>query len=250
MACCIAMKQSNVKTKMTSQASIQSQILFVEDDVELGPLLQRVLQEHGYNIHWVTNAEDALILLPVVKPNLIISDRMLPGMDGLSFCKNIRAQGQTAQILMLTAMNADNNMVEGLDAGADDYLGKPFSYQVLLAKVRAMLRRVAVSSSQQHEQLQVSDLVLSIDERAVTRAGQPIRLTAREFHLLYYLLRHRGQIKTRDQILEAVWGLDFDPSTNVVDVYINYLRNKIDKPFENKLVHTYIGLGYALKERP
>lgn len=250
MTCFIIMKLSVVKPNITSQASIQSQILLIEDDVELGPLLQRVLQEHNYSTHWVTNAEDALILLPVVQPNLVISDRMLPGMDGLSFCKSIRAQGQTVQILMLTALDADNNMVEGLDAGADGYLGKPFSYQVLLAKVRAMLRRAAVSVSQKHEQIQLSDLVLCINERTVTRAGQSIRLTAREFHLLYYLLRHKGQIKTREEILEAVWGLDFDPCTNVVDVYINYLRNKIDKPFEKKLLHTYIGLGYALKERP
>jgi len=124
-----------------SSASTQLQILFVEDDLELGPLLQRVLKEHNYDTQWVTNAEDALVLLPVVEPKLIISDRMLPGMDGISFCKSVRAKGQNVQILMLTAMNADNNLVEGLDAGADDYLGKPFSYQVLLAKVRAMLRR-------------------------------------------------------------------------------------------------------------
>lgn len=244
------MNNSIVEPKKSSQKSIQLQILLVEDDVELGPLLERVFQEHSYTSHWVTNAEDALLLLPVVQPKLIISDRMLPGMDGISFCKSVRAKRWNVQILMLTAMNADNNLVEGLDAGADDYLGKPFSYQVLLAKVRAMLRRVAVSSSQQHEQIQLSDLVLSIDARTVTRAGQPIRLTAREFHLLYYLLRHKGQIKTRDEILEAVWGLDFDPCTNVVDVYISYLRNKIDKPFKSNLLHTYIGLGYAMKEKP
>lgn len=228
---------------------MESQILFVEDDLELGPLLQRVLQEHNYSTHWVTNAEDALVLLPVVQPKLIISDRMLPGMDGISFCKSVRAKGHNVQILMLTAMNADNNLVEGLDAGADDYLGKPFSYQVLLAKVRAMLRRSTVSSNQKHEQIQLADLVLSIEARSVTRAGQPIQLTAREFHLLYYLLRHKGRVKTRDEILEAVWGIEFDPGTNVVDVYISYLRNKIDKPFGKKLLHTHIGLGYTMKEK-
>lgn len=235
---------------MTSNTQIKPQILFVEDDLELGPLLKKVLEEYNYDVHWVMSAEDAFILLPVLKPNLIISDRMLPGEDGLSFCKSIRDQGLTVQILMLTAMNADNNMVEGLDAGADDYLGKPFSYQVLLAKVRAMLRRVVVSANEKNEIIQLADLVLSVNERIVSRANVPIRLTAREFHLLYYLLRHKGQIKTRDEILEAVWGVDFDPCTNVVDVYMNYLRNKIDKPFEQKLLHTYIGLGYALKEKP
>lgn len=235
---------------MTSNTQIKPQILFVEDDLELGPLLKKVLEEYNYDVHWVMSAEDAFILLPVLKPNLIISDRMLPGEDGLSFCKSIRDQGLTVQILMLTAMNADNNMVEGLDAGADDYLGKPFSYQVLLAKVRAMLRRVVVSANEKNEIIQLADLVLSVHERIVSRANVPIRLTAREFHLLYYLLRHKGQIKTRDEILEAVWGVDFDPCTNVVDVYMNYLRNKIDKPFEQKLLHTYIGLGYALKEKP
>jgi DNA-binding response OmpR family regulator len=233
-----------------SDISIKPQILFVEDDLELGPLLKKVLEEYNYDVHWVISAEDASLVLPVIKPNLIISDRMLPGQDGISFCKNIREQGLTTQILMLTALNADNNMVEGLDAGADDYLGKPFSYQVLLAKVRAMLRRTVVSANIKKEQIQLSDLVLSISERTVKRAGKPIRLTAREFHLLYYLLRHKGQIKTREEILEAVWGVDFDPCTNVVDVYINYLRNKIDKPYEQKLLHTYIGLGYSLKEKP
>lgn len=233
-----------------SDISIKPQILFVEDDLELGPLLKKVLEEYNYDVHWVISAEDASLVLPVIKPSLIISDRMLPGQDGISFCKNIREQGLTTQILMLTALNADNNMVEGLDAGADDYLGKPFSYQVLLAKVRAMLRRTVVSANIKKEQIQLSDLVLSISERTVKRAGKPIRLTAREFHLLYYLLRHKGQIKTREEILEAVWGVDFDPCTNVVDVYINYLRNKIDKPYEQKLLHTYIGLGYSLKEKP
>ena len=233
-----------------SDISIKPQILFVEDDLELGPLLKKVLEEYNYDVHWVISAEDASLVLPVIKPNLIISDRMLPGQDGISFCKNIREQGLTTQILMLTALNADNNMVEGLDAGADDYLGKPFSYQVLLAKVRAMLRRTVISANIKKEQIQLSDLVLSISERTVKRAGKPIRLTAREFHLLYYLLRHKGQIKTREEILEAVWGVDFDPCTNVVDVYINYLRNKIDKPYEQKLLHTYIGLGYSLKEKP
>lgn len=232
-----------------SDISIKPQILFVEDDLELGPLLKKVLEEYNYDVHWVISAEDASLVLPVIKPNLIISDRMLPGQDGISFCKNIREQGLTTQILMLTALNADNNMVEGLDAGADDYLGKPFSYQVLLAKVRAMLRRTVVSANIKKEQIQLSDLVLSISERTVKRAGKPIRLTAREFHLLYYLLRHKGQIKTREEILEAVWGVDFDPCTNVVDVYINYLRNKIDKPYEQKLLHTYIGLGYSLKSK-
>lgn len=243
-------KTSSLEKKVSSQASTQSQILFVEDDLELGPLLQKVLQEHNYSTHWVTNAEDALLLLPVLEPRLIISDRMLPGMDGISFCKSVRDKGKNVQILMLTALNADNNLIEGLDAGADDYLGKPFSYQVLLAKVRAMLRRTEVATNQKSDQIQLSDLVLSVDARTVTRSGQPIQLTAREFHLLYYLLRQKGRIKTRDEILEAVWGLEFDPGTNVVDVYISYLRNKIDKPFENKLLHTYIGLGYAMKENP
>ncbi|MCU0333931.1 MAG: response regulator transcription factor [Chitinophagaceae bacterium] len=223
-------------------------ILFVEDDLELGPLLMRVLGEHGYTTQWVTSAEDALQLMPAVSPDLIICDRMLPGMDGLSFCKRVRSLGHTLQILMLTALNAESNMVEGLDAGADDYLGKPFSYQVLLAKLRAMLRRVAIAGTQ--EVLQLADLTLQVADRSVQRAGTVIKLTAREFHLLYYLLRHKGQVKSRAEILEAVWGFDFDPGTNVVDVYLNYLRNKIDKPFDHKLLHTYIGMGYALRETP
>jgi DNA-binding response OmpR family regulator len=168
-------------------------------------------------------------------------------MDGIEFCKEVRQRGFTQQILMLTALNADNNMVEGLDAGADDYLGKPFSYPVLIAKLKAMLRRVSISGPQ--TVLQLADLQLNTTNRTVMRGETLIKLTAREFHLLYYLLRHKGQIKTRSQILEAVWGLDFDPGTNVVDVYLNYLRAKIDKPFEHKLLHTYIGMGYALREK-
>lgn len=223
-------------------------ILFIEDDPDLGPLVMRILGEQGYTVQWVPRAEDALDLLPMLQPELILCDRMLPGMDGLSFCKTVRQQGHTLQILMLTALNADNNMVEGLEAGADDYLGKPFSYPVLIAKVRAMLRRVTIPAAQ--SLLQLADLTLNTTNRTVTRGGMPIKLTAREFHLLYYLLRHKGQIKTRTEILEAVWGFDFDPGTNVVDVYLNYLRNKIDKPFEQKLLHTYIGMGYALRDQP
>lgn len=221
-------------------------ILLVEDDMELGPLLMRVLGEHGYITQWVTTAEDALQLMAGTTPDLVVCDRMLPGIDGISFCKRLRSMGHTLQILMLTALNADNNMVEGLDAGADDYLGKPFSYSVLLAKLRAMLRRVAIAGSQ--EVLQLGDLTMQVADRTVQRSGVLIKLTAREFHLLYYLLRHKGQVKTRSEILEAVWGMEFDPGTNVVDVYLNYLRNKIDKPFEQKLLHTYIGMGYALRE--
>lgn len=222
-------------------------ILFVEDDLELGPLLMRILTEQGYTVQWVPRAEDALDMIPLLRPDLVLCDRMLPGMDGIEFCKEVRQRGFTQQILMLTALNADNNMVEGLDAGADDYLGKPFSYPVLIAKVKAMLRRVSISGPQ--TVLQLADLRLNTTNRTVMRGETLIKLTAREFHLLYYLLRHKGQIKTRSQILEAVWGLDFDPGTNVVDVYLNYLRTKIDKPFEHKLLHTYIGMGYALREK-
>lgn len=222
-------------------------ILFVEDDLELGPLLMRILTEQGYTVQWVPRSEDALDMIPLLRPDLVLCDRMLPGMDGIEFCKEVRQRGFTQQILMLTALNADNNMVEGLDAGADDYLGKPFSYPVLIAKLKAMLRRVSISGPQ--TVLQLADLQLNTTNRTVMRGETLIKLTAREFHLLYYLLRHKGQIKTRSQILEAVWGLDFDPGTNVVDVYLNYLRAKIDKPFEHKLLHTYIGMGYALREK-
>lgn len=231
-----------------SQKRATSRILFVEDDGELGPLVLRVLQEQGYKVQWVSSAEDALLLSSAFQPNLIITDRMLPGMDGLELCETLRKQGGNAPILMLTALGADTNMIEGLDAGADDYIGKPFSYQVLLAKVRAMLRRFALAGTLDTEQLRVADLVLQPSDRSVMRAGQLIRLTAKEFHLLYYLIRHKGMVKTKEEILEAVWGIDFDPGTNVVEVYLNYLRNKIDKPYDQKLIHTHIGLGYSLRE--
>ena len=166
-------------------------------------------------------------------------------MDGQHLCRELRARNSSIPILMLTALGETEDVVQGLDAGADDYMVKPFRVPELLARVRAHLRRGA-----QEDNVQIStlaDLSLNHETKEVFRDGDLIRLTATEFRLLEFMLQHKGRLKTRMEILEAVWGVNFDPQTNIVDVYINYLRNKIDKPYAQKLLHTQVGLGFILK---
>ena len=225
---------------------VMQKILIVEDDPHIGALISRTLQEDGYETFVALDGKMGLALFDHLDPNLVITDLMMPQLGGRELCQQIRSQKSRIPIIMLTALSNTEDVVKGLDSGADDYMAKPFRIPELLARVRALLRR-----AEQREEKPVSvlvDLVLNHDTKEVCRNNKLIKLTATEFRLLEFLMRHKGRLKTRMEILEEVWGVNFDPGTNVVDVYINYLRNKIDKPFEKKLLHTQVGLGFILKE--
>ncbi len=221
-------------------------ILIVEDDAHIAALISRTLQENNYEVLVAFDGKMALTLFDQLRPNLVITDLIMPHLGGQEFCRQIRSRKSNVPIIMLTALNGTEDVVEGLDAGADDYMVKPFRVPELLARVRALLRRVEQSEDKQISTL--ADLVLDHETKAVSRNQEIIKLTATEFRLLEFLIRNKNRLKTRMEILEEVWGMSFDPNTNVVDVYINYLRNKIDKPFDKKLLHTQVGLGFILKE--
>lgn len=222
-------------------------LLLVEDEPNVSAFIKKGLEEHGYQ---VTPAYDGLSGLKLVEQypfDLLILDIILPQMGGLEVCRQVREQGfAELPILMLTALGSTEDVVTGLDAGADDYLKKPFKFKELLARVRALLRRRFLDVPSQR--LQVMDLEVDLDKKEVHRGNVAINLTAREFRLLAYLLKNKGRVVSRADILENVWDLNFDPGTNVIDVYVNYLRKKVDKGFDHKLIHTVVGMGYTLKE--
>jgi heavy metal response regulator len=218
-------------------------ILVVEDSRKVASFIQRGLEASQYNVDVEHDGEAGLNRLLVEDYDLAILDVMLPKMDGFSVIKAMRQQGVKAPVLLLTARGAVEDKVTGLDAGADDYLTKPFAFEELLARVRALLRRGTAAP----ELLELADLRLDPAKREVTRANRRIDLTAKEFALLEYLLRRQGQVLSRSVIAQHVWGVDYDTFTNVIDVYVNYLRKKIDSEFELKLLHTVRGAGYVLK---
>ena len=219
-------------------------ILVVEDEKKIAGFIKRGLKEEGYAVDVAGDGEEGYELAAVNDYDLIILDLMLPRCDGITLCKKLRAEKFEAPIIMLTAKTSVHDKVTGLDAGANDYLTKPFAFEELLARMRVLLRR----SVQPATQLQVADLVLDLLSHKVTRADREIVLSSREFALLEYLMRNAGSVVTRTMISEHVWDIDFDTSTNVIDVYINYLRNKIDVDFDKKLIQTIRGRGYTLKD--
>jgi heavy metal response regulator len=218
-------------------------ILVVEDTIKVASFIQRGLEASQYQVDVEHDGEAGLNRLLVEDYDLAILDVMLPKMDGFSVIKAMRKQGVKVPVLLLTARGAVEDKVAGLDVGADDYLTKPFAFEELLARVRALLRRGAAAS----EMLELADLRLDPAKRQVTRANKRIDLTAKEFALLEYLLRRQGQVLSRSVIAQHVWGVDYDTFTNVIDVYVNYLRKKIDSDFQIKLLHTVRGAGYVLK---
>jgi DNA-binding response OmpR family regulator len=222
-----------------------TRILVVEDDLQVASFIHRSLQEIDYDVQVAYDGETGLALARNFQPQLVIADVVMPVKNGLQLCRQLRAEGYASPILLLTALVSTPDIVAGLDAGADDYLSKPFQLPELMARIRALLRRQEARLQQQF--LQVDDLHINLQSKEVQRAGKTIQLTAKEFQLLEYLVRNKGHLKTRAEILEEVWNLSFDPGTNVVDVYINFLRNKIDKPFERRLLFTRPGLGYILQ---
>jgi two-component system, OmpR family, response regulator len=222
-------------------------ILLVEDDRETALHLGNGLREAGFSVQHCADGRDALFAATESRFDLLILDRMLPHFDGLSIVQLLRKQGLQTPVLLLSALGTVDDRVEGLKAGGDDYLVKPFAMVELLARVEALLRR-APAENRAATQLRVADLELNLLSRRATRAGRDIVLTAREFQLLEYLMRRAGQVVTRTMLLESVWDLHFDPQTNLIDVHISRLRQAIDRDFDRPLLHTIRGAGYVIRE--
>lgn len=220
-------------------------ILIVEDDAALHRIISKRLKEAGHSVDGCFDGEDGLAYAESMQYDCVILDLMLPKKNGISVLRELRGKGNASPVLILTAKDAITDRVTGLDAGADDYLIKPFSFEELSARIRALLRR---GSDTKETVLRLADLTMNTATHAVHRADQPIQLTSKEYSLLEYLLRNQGHIQTRSQIADHVWNYDFDYDSNVVDVYIRYLRNKIDKGFSPKLIHTIRGFGYVMRE--
>ncbi len=220
-------------------------ILVVEDEPKIAGFLKRGLGDEGHNVDVVADLREARLATTGDAYDLLLVDRMLPDGDGLSLLRELRRKGDHTPGICLTARDRVEERVEGLYGGADDYLVKPFEFDELLARIAAVTRRAGAA-----ERIEIGDLHLDVATRRVSRGAKEIQLTAQEFDLLRYLAEHAGRVLSRTRILEAVWDLTHDPRTNVVDVYISYLRAKIDKGFEQPLIHTVRGVGYVLEDRP
>lgn len=223
-------------------------VLVIEDDVETGSYVKRGLQEQGHVVDLATNGRDGLFLASGETYDVMIVDRMLPGLDGLSVVKTARATGLKTPVLFLTTMAGVGDRVEGLEAGGDDYLVKPFAFAELLARVNALARRPPMTPVE--TVLKVANLEMDLISRKVHRAGQAIDLQPREFRLLEYLMRNAGRVVTRTMLLENVWDFHFDPKTNIVETHISRLRSKVDRGFDTELIETVRGSGYLLRARP
>ncbi|GAB3689777.1 response regulator transcription factor [Spirosoma flavus] len=224
------------------------QLLVVEDEPKVAMFIKKGLQTQAYAVEIASTGEEAKNLLSKSRFDLIILDVNLPDISGLELAEYIRHQPSQVPILMLTALDTVADKLLGFEAGADDYLAKPFDFMELLARVKALLKR-APTVEEPGRLLRVADLELDLHERVARRNGQTIELTAREYTLLEYLMRNAGRVVSRVDIAEHVWDIGFDTGTNVIDVYVSYLRAKIDKDSPNKLIHTLIGMGYVLKEK-
>ena len=224
---------------------VLTNILVVDDDRKLIDMLRRTLAYEGYRVATATDGHEALTKAQAEPPDLVVLDWLMPGLNGIEVVKHLRAFRQIP-ILMLTARDAVEHRVEGLDSGADDYLVKPFAPEELLARIRALLRRMETAA--QEQPLAYADLTLDPLTRETRRAERSFNLTAKEFDLLYYLLRHPRQVLSRDRILQEVWGYDFEGSSNVLEVYIGYLRAKTEAGGEPRLIQTVRGVGYVLRE--
>lgn len=221
-------------------------ILLVEDEIKVASFVQKGLEEQNHQVEVAHDGETGRKMGLNNVYDLIILDVNLPILNGLEVCRQIRLQKKELPILMLTALGTIDDKVSGLERGADDYLVKPFSFKELLARINALTRRS--SSVLKKEVLKIADLEMDLASKTVKRAEQNVKLTAREFLLLELFIRNKNVVLSRAEIAEKIWNIDFDTGTNVIDVYVNYLRNKIDKNFSPKLIHTVVGMGYVLKE--
>jgi DNA-binding response OmpR family regulator len=222
-------------------------ILIVEDEQRLAEILKKQLEETGFFAEIATDGYIGKQLAEKNRYNLIILDINLPLINGYDLCKEIRKTNSKIPIIMLTALGTPDNKVTGFDVGADDYVIKPFEFRELLARINVFLRRS--DSASPSEKLRIADLEMDVNTKTVTRSGKRIVLTAKESSLLEIFLKNKEKLLTRDFIIENVWGIDFDPSTNIIDVYVNYLRKKIDKDHEPKLIHTKFGFGFYCSEK-
>lgn len=229
----------------------ETRILLVEDEKKIAESLRKGLSEHHYEVDVAYDGAIGRKLFESKKYDLAILDINIPLINGYELARHIRHSNEEILVIMLTAMNTTEDKIEGFEAGADDYIVKPFDFQELLVRIRALLKRL-------HHQpapgvanvLKVGDLVMNLDSKEVSREGRNIPLTAKEFQLLEYLIRNKNKVVSRIDIALNVWDIDFDTKTNVIDVYVNFLRKKIEKDFSSKLIYTQVGMGYVLKENP
>lgn len=221
-------------------------ILLVEDERKTIQFLKKGLEENGYEVDSAEDGNSGKNLAFRNSYNLIITDIIMPELTGRELCRELRKAKIDTPILMLTALSETDDVVEGLDSGADDYLAKPFEFKELLARIRSLTKRQPIL--QNESQLRFADLVMNVNAKTVIRAGKKIDLTSKEFSLLEYFMRNPGRVIPRAELSKHVWNVDFDTGTNMVEVYVNYLRKKIDKDFDHKLIHTQFGMGYILKE--
>lgn len=220
-------------------------LLVVEDEIHLQDIIRKRLIKAGYSVDACGDGREALDYLAMSPYDAVILDIMLPGMSGIEVLKTIRREGNHVPVLFLTARDGIEDRVEGLDCGADDYLVKPFAFEELLARIRVMIRR---QSDTPTDELVLADLKMDVRSRMVTRGGKTVELSAKEFSMLEYLMRNQGRVLSREQIEQHVWDFDYDGGSNMVDVYIRYLRKKLDEGYEKKLIHTVRGAGYVMRE--
>ena len=222
-------------------------ILLVEDEKKMATSLKVGLEEQGMHVELAFNGADGLNKSMTNIYDVIVSDIMMPGISGLEMCKSLREQRIETPILFLSALSTTDNKVEGLEIGGDDYLVKPFEFKELVARIKTINKRFHNTNSNKI-QLNIKDLVMNLESRSVKRAGMPIELTAREFDLLQYFIENKNRVISKKELNENVWDIHFDTGTNVIEVYVNYLRNKIDRGFDIKLIHTVHSKGYLLKD--
>jgi DNA-binding response OmpR family regulator len=221
-------------------------ILVVEDEIKMARAVRRGLEQEGYAVDLTAEGEDALHRATEYDYDAVVLDVMLPGLDGFGLCEDLRRRGRWVPVLMVTARDAVEDRIRGLDVGADDYLVKPFAFGELLARLRSLIRRGAI---ERPAVLEVEDVVLDPAAHTVTRSGQRVSLSAREFALLEFLMRHPGEVVTRTASLEHVWDYNYDGFSNIVDVYVGYLRRKLERPFGRPFIRTVRGVGYAVGRR-
>jgi DNA-binding response OmpR family regulator len=224
-------------------------VLLVEDEAAVSAMIRKGLSESGYAVSVAPDGKTGLDMGTGHSFDLMILDIMLPGINGLELCKRLRREGIDTPILMLTALGTTENIVAGLDSGADDYLVKPFKFAELEARLRTLSRRKTSTTARAADLLQIGDITVNTAAKHVIRDGREIALTSTEYRLLEFLVRNRGRVLSRIELLENVWGIDFNMGTNVVDVYVNYLRKKLGNEHDRKLIHTVIGMGYIIKEQ-
>ncbi|MBC7905052.1 MAG: response regulator transcription factor [Gemmatimonadaceae bacterium] len=228
----------------------ERRILIIEDEVKIADTLKLGLRENGFDADVAYDGTSGYERFRSQDYNLVVLDLNLPGMNGLDLCKAIRNKNSSIPVIMLTSMSTITDKIEGYNAGSDDYMVKPFEFRELLLKINALLKRTMQQQLPTGNLLSVADLIMDLSSKEVVRDGKKISLTAKEFQLLEYLLRNKNRVVSRADISINVWDIDFDTNTNVIDVYISYLRNKLDKNHDQKLIHTHVGMGYVIKDKP